>query len=239
MPRRSIDTKMWNDSWFTGLDPLERYLFQYLMTNGHTELCGFYELPLRIMAFESGLDMEMVSKIINRFSADKKVFYHDGWICIINYENYQVMNPSMKTNADNSRNRVPYNVFTYFRTILESADTVSAQCRHIKDRDKDKDKGGLGGRVIGTFEYLKNIPVEDLKEYTDKFQITEAEVRSKAEDLLNWCEANGKRKKNYKAFLRNAIKKDYGVRTAPPKKIRYEEFINDKGVRVMRQIVEK
>ncbi len=65
--------------------------------------------------------------------------------------------------------------------------------------------------------YLKNIPSEDIKEFTDDYKVTEEALIAKASDLLDWCEANGKRKKNYKAFLRVAVKKDFGKRTPQDK----------------------
>ena len=140
MPRRSIDTKMWGDNWFSGLDPTERYLFLYFLTNEHTSLCGIYEIPLRIMAFETGLDMEMLNKIILRFSEDGKIHYQDGWVCVVNYEEYQIMNPSMKSSADKSLHSVPPSVLYWFRAKNHLVDTLSTSCGHNKDKDKDKDK---------------------------------------------------------------------------------------------------
>lgn len=64
-----------------------------------------------------------------------------------------------------------------------------------------------------SISYLTNIPLEDIKEFTDRFDVTKKQVLSKGEDLLNWCESNGKRKKNYKKFLLNAIKRDYSERS--------------------------
>jgi hypothetical protein len=227
MPRRSIDTKMWVDNWFGSLDPIERYLFQYFMTNEHTELCGYYELPLRVMAFETGLDMEMLNKIIKRFAADKKVFYHEGWIWVVNYEEHQVVNTSMKVNAIRSKEKVPYGILRYFETLGgDSVDTVSTQGRHIKhkDRDKDKDKRGSGGDLYRHIDYLKDVPEDDLKEFSSKLNCSPSQIRGKAEDLLNYCRAKGRTYKDYKAFLRNALKKDYGERIAEKPKPKLPEI---------------
>ena len=61
-------------------------------------------------------------------------------------------------------------------------------------------------------EYLKKIPEEDLKEFYKRFDASEKAIRSKGEDLHNWCKINGKVKKDYKAFLLNALKKDFPER---------------------------
>ena len=155
MPRRTIDTKIWGDNWFINLDPLERYLFIYFITNEHTELCGIYELPLKIMAFESGLDVEMLNKIIIRFSSEKKVFYTEGWISVSNYEKYQVMNPNMKTNADKSEESVPLEIREIFKQLLNSSELLANSngtllSKH-RDKYKLKDKGGVGGKGLKVY----------------------------------------------------------------------------------------
>lgn len=93
--KRYIDTKFWSDSYITELDPLERYLFLYFISNEHTNLCGVYEIPMRIMSFETGIDTDALKKMLDRFERDKKVFYKDGWIVIKNYIKNQVLNPSI------------------------------------------------------------------------------------------------------------------------------------------------
>src|SRR6185369_4096429 len=57
--QRFVNTKFWSDKWVRQkLNPLDRYLFLYFLTNEHTNICGMYELPIETMAFESGLDKE-------------------------------------------------------------------------------------------------------------------------------------------------------------------------------------
>lgn len=58
-------------------------------------------------------------------------------------------------------------------------------------------------------KFLIQIPEEDLIYFTSRFQMFKSDVTSKGEDLYNWCKANGRKKKNYRAFLLNAIKKDF------------------------------
>ena len=60
--------------------------------------------------------------------------------------------------------------------------------------------------------YLLNVPELDLQGFTQKYQCTDRQVRIKAEQLHDYCQAKGKIYKDYKAFLRNAISKDFGER---------------------------
>ena len=80
---RYINTKFWNDSFVVGLDPLEKFLFLYFLTNEHTNIAGIYELPLRVMAFETGIDKDMLPKMIEKF--DGRIYYIEGRIFIKNF----------------------------------------------------------------------------------------------------------------------------------------------------------
>lgn len=60
-----------------------------------------------------------------------------------------------------------------------------------------------------SISYLLKLPLEDLKEFTDIYHATETEIKRKAEKMQSWCVANGRKYKNYKAFLRNGIDKDF------------------------------
>ena len=63
--------------------------------------------------------------------------------------------------------------------------------------------------------YLTNIPVDDLEEFKKRFDAYESDIESKGESLALYCEAKGKKYKNYRALLLNALKKDFKPR--PPK----------------------
>lgn len=60
-----------------------------------------------------------------------------------------------------------------------------------------------------SLDYLENIPLEDYSDLMRNLRCTKEQVQDKAEDLLNYCRSRGKKYKDYKAFLRNALKKDF------------------------------
>lgn len=59
-----------------------------------------------------------------------------------------------------------------------------------------------------SMQYLREVPKEDVKEFMDRFGASEKVIRSKAEDLLLYCERKGVKYKNYRSFLLNALKRD-------------------------------
>lgn len=85
--QRMIDPKLWSDQWIRKLNPLDRYLFIYLLTNERSSWCGVYELDLGVMAFESGIDERDLEKsMLPRLAP--KVLYVDGWVCFKNWDKY-------------------------------------------------------------------------------------------------------------------------------------------------------
>lgn len=66
--------------------------------------------------------------------------------------------------------------------------------------------------LINSIKYLKQIPTTDILEFLKTYQVSEKDLLSKAEDLINYCEAHGKKYRDYKALLRNAVKKDFGLK---------------------------
>lgn len=89
MANRMINTRIWDDDYVSNLDPTEKLLFLYLLTNSSANLSGIYEVPLKNIASDTGVDKEMVQKVLGRFKKDKKVLYVNGWVCLKNAIKYQ------------------------------------------------------------------------------------------------------------------------------------------------------
>lgn len=60
--------------------------------------------------------------------------------------------------------------------------------------------------------YLLNVPSNDLAEFSIAFICTDRQIINKAQSLYDYCQSSGKSYKDYKAFLRNALRKDFGDR---------------------------
>lgn len=113
--RRMIDTRFWSDNFIIDLNPLDRYLFLYFLTNEHTNICGIYELPLKRMSDETGIEKEMLSRMLKRLKG--KVAYVNGWVAIKNFSKYQSDNESVRKGVVNAKKTIPSH-------ILESVDRV-------------------------------------------------------------------------------------------------------------------
>ncbi len=126
--QRYVNTKFWSDNFISELNPLDRYLFLYFLTNEHTNICGIYEVPLKTMAFETGIEIDMLKKMIKRLIG--KVYYIDGWIYLKNFAKHQAVNESIKKGIEVSKSTVPAQILLKIQDIdqdLHSLGTASPQ----------------------------------------------------------------------------------------------------------------
>lgn len=86
--QRYINTKFWSDNFIREqLNPLDRYLFLYFLTNEKTNICGVYELPLSTISSETGIEKEMLKHMMPRLEG--KIYWIDGWVYIKNFVKHQ------------------------------------------------------------------------------------------------------------------------------------------------------
>lgn len=98
--QRLISTAFWKDTYIADLDPTEKLLFLYLLTNHQTNVAGIYELSLREMAFDTGIDKDMIVKILARFQKDGKLYYKNNWIALYNWIKHQARNPKVAAGVE-------------------------------------------------------------------------------------------------------------------------------------------
>jgi hypothetical protein len=85
---RQIHTRIWKDSWFLSLTPEEKLLFIYLFGNERASVAGIYELPMAVIAFETGLDETGIKISLEAFSTAGKVFYENDVVWVVNLRKY-------------------------------------------------------------------------------------------------------------------------------------------------------
>lgn len=207
--QRVINTKFWSDSYITNLDPVEKLLFLYCLTNPYTNITGIYEVPLRNIAFDTGIEKEMVEKILKRFEEDKKIIYKDGWIIVINFIKHQIKNMKVIEGILNELNKIPEKICTlaidygysihslsYLNLNLNLNSNLNLNLNSNLYNTCVKNKK----IVFDCSNYkLKNINIELLKE---KFPAVNVEREIKKMEA--WLMANPKnRKSNYERFITN------------------------------------
>lgn len=116
--QRYVNTKFWDDSYIVNLDPLEKFLYLYCITNPLTNISGVYEIAIKRIALDTGIDKDMIVKLLNRFTDDNKVYYKDGWIVIRNFIKHQnYKNPKILKAIKDNLSLAPDNLIPYIYPI--------------------------------------------------------------------------------------------------------------------------
>lgn len=96
---RSINTSMWNDPWIMELNPIEKLLWIYLLTNDSTNMLGAYQLTVKRASFDTGIEMQEITSILSKFEKDKRIVYQSHFLVIINWAKNQSYNKNMLKSA--------------------------------------------------------------------------------------------------------------------------------------------
>ena len=107
---RQIHTKIWKDGWFLDLAPAEKLLFVYLFSNDRVNLLGLYDLPIKVICFETQMEQGTVEAGLARLEADGKVIYRDGWIWVKNLLRYNATNkdsPKIQAHIERTIEELP------------------------------------------------------------------------------------------------------------------------------------
>lgn len=134
-----INSDFWIDSYTSDLDPIEKLLFAYLLCSPHGNISGIYQIPLRNIATDTGIEKEMVIKILARFQKDGKVLYRDGWVCLKNRIKFNKMtNPSINAGVAHRIKNCP-DFINEFLELDTNIDRVYTGCP-FPDKDIDNNK---------------------------------------------------------------------------------------------------
>lgn len=88
---RYIYCKLWSDSKLMNFSFEEKYIFIYFLTNDFTRECGIYEIDLRHIEIETGLDYERLVSCIDKLqNTYDKIRYNPetGEVAIKNWTKY-------------------------------------------------------------------------------------------------------------------------------------------------------
>lgn len=140
---RTVHTEMWRaDEWFQGLDTEARLFWIYLFTNPSASVAGIYRLPIRTMAFESGLSSERIQELLTMFARDGKAFYDSGVIWVRKMRDYQLpgkISQQLASHIKRELGKIPACILKnqYMEAYGYGTDTVSILRATDTDTDTD------------------------------------------------------------------------------------------------------
>lgn len=184
--RRIINTKFWSDNYISNLDPSEKLLFLYFLTNPYTNISGAYEISIKQIALDTGFDKEMVEKIIKRFKKDDKVHYMHGYIVVKNFIRHQENNPKVIIGVENEAKNLPNDIKNIVYDSLSYLNSnLNPNSNPVGEEDKPLTPAQEARRFFeGEFEPI-------LHEFIEKTRGNETALRNEfAKFILYWTEKN-------------------------------------------------
>ena len=82
----------------------------------------------------------------------------------------------------------------------------------VQNSNTQKKEKEIEIKIYSHKDYLIKIPDTDLTELTQKYNCDRTQVISKGDQMYHWLESNGKKYKNFRSLLMNALSRDYGLR---------------------------
>lgn len=116
-------------------------------------------------------------------------------ITILNWNDYQLSTSELTNNQQTTNKQL----------------TTNNNVENVKNDNKETH-----------ISYLQDIPEEDIEYFIAKYKCEPSPLNQKADALHTYCKSKGKRYKNYKALLENAVRKDFGYRPFPSVKKEFE-----------------
>jgi len=118
--QRYVSSHFWDDSYIVTLSPVQKLLFLYFLTSPLSNVAGAYEISLRRMSFDTGLDVAEVMQILSKFAQDAKIIFRNDWVLIVNFAKHQAVNPNIEKGIQEVVKCCPAWIKEFFSKGLES-----------------------------------------------------------------------------------------------------------------------
>jgi len=209
LQRRMIYGQLAENKKFALMPPLAQkaYIFSIVFADDEGRLKGDTEwLRIKIFPYNPEVTQKDVKLFIRHMEKAGLITWYkvenDYFIQHPNWTKFQVLRPDRIRDSD-------------FPAPDDGHPSVT------RPRNRSKISKTREEKLSASMEYLKKIPDEDIEEFYARFDCTKSAIKSKGEDLHLWCEENGTRKRDYKAMLLKALKKDFPLRVGKPP-VKYE-----------------
>jgi hypothetical protein len=112
--QRPIKDEMWSDSWFYDLDPSEKLVWVFLLTNERQNVAGVYKANTRWICSNTGFDKQVIESVLSRFEATGKIARTNEWIVLLNHYKHQSTSPKIEEGIARILKEVPEDVLEIY-----------------------------------------------------------------------------------------------------------------------------
>ncbi len=223
---RQVYTTFWQDPFVLELTPEGKYFYLYLMTNSKTKQCGCYELPMKVMEFETGYNRETLEKLIQIFVENEKIRYdHDTKeMLLLNWHKHNYSkSPRIITCLEREIEKIKNEEFKRYciDTLLKGIDTPSRgmQAEQQKEKEEEEEEEEEGASLTDEEKTSLNL-LKSIKGYPYDYETDLTHLRALVVDfpqadiiaeLQKWkaykLDKPFSAKSNHRLQLRNWIQK--------------------------------
>lgn len=208
MKTRILHTKIWKDTYFSSLTDKQARVFLFLLTNDNVNMHGIYELnDMEIKLWCQIKTDKQLALIKQKFEEDQRFFFPKGWVIINNHGKYNTYGNGEKQEVSYRKEyeQIPQYVLDYKDNLNTSMHTGGILDINHKPEIINKKEGGVRGELS---PLVKGLSPPEYEEIAQKYNVPLSFVLSKWDDVQNYCASTGRKYKDYKATLRNWVKKE-------------------------------
>ena len=209
MKTRIVFTKIWKDSYFLKLSQQEQLVFLFLITNDSVGLTGIYELDDSVITSALKISQTQLNKIKQKFIADRKFSFYEGWIKILNHDKYNnYSGPKNEIAIEREFSLISQGIIENLDRVsigyLSVADTLNNhKSEIINHKSEIKDQ-----KSKKEFEDFSDLTSEVCSEIAKKYNVDLQDVLDVKDDMEVWMGKSSKNKySNYNLALQTWVRK--------------------------------
>lgn len=230
--KRSIDTSIWGDPWFTELSAEGKMVFMYLLTNERSTAAGIFDLSPRRMAFDIGIDQSIAESALEECSGRVRWWPDHSIVWVMNFFRHQAVNDNFLKSAQRTFAELPEGIrqevaITYPEfdanpsgTPPEPVPTGTQTPTHIAKSEELTASSEEGSEVLGAAEADASpkpkpkakramqipetwMPSDTVRKWAEGEGFTDADIDSQILRFVDHWRGEGKARKDWDATFRN------------------------------------
>lgn len=208
---RQLHNSFWESSSVESMDPIEKLLYCYLITAPASNMEGLYKQSLRRIAFETGIDADMVTQICKRLESKQLAGFKDGWVCVTQAaEHMPSTNWQLMAHAESVYEAVPEDVMEWCLSIgYQRADgSCMGHNTRLDNTRLDETRPTCGKPKSKTRHETLDVPMNQTRYDNLTTDYGKVKVDDYIERVKDWATSKNKRIADYAAAAANWLKRD-------------------------------